>query len=112
MPQTTRHLDRVALTLLGLLLASSGAALAGSPEVAPGAVVTAESRFGNGTVSGPVRAGRHGLEVRLPGGTWVECANSCSETLRLETVDFWEAQKGTTNRCGILGCLELHYPQR
>ena len=56
---------------------------------------TAESRYGNGKpVSGPVRRGSHGrLEVRLPGGTWMECGRSCSDTLRRETVDFWRANR-------------------
>jgi hypothetical protein len=54
--------------------------------------VVAESRWGHGTVSGPVRRGRNGWEVRMPGGTWLECKRSCSETLRLATVDFWETQ--------------------
>lgn len=52
--------------------------------------VVAESQFGNGSVSGPVRHGRNGLEVRLPRGTWIECVRSCSDTLRRATVDFWE----------------------
>lgn len=56
---------------------------------------TAESRYGNGrAVRGPVRRGSHGrLEVRLPGGTWMECGRSCSDTLRRETVDFWRANR-------------------
>ncbi len=54
--------------------------------------VVAESRWGHGSVSGPVRRGRNGWEVRMPGGTWLECKRSCSETLRLATVDFWETQ--------------------
>lgn len=58
-------------------------------EPAPGYVV-AESRWGNGTVTGPVRRGPNGWQVRLPGGTWVNCVRSCSETLRLQTVDFWK----------------------
>lgn len=54
------------------------------------AYVTAQSRYSGATVSGPVREGPRGrLEVRLPGGTWLECARSCSDTLRRETVDFW-----------------------
>lgn len=77
--------------------------------------VTAESRFGNGTASGPVRYAKFGREVRLPGGTWVACRRSCSETLRVETVDFWEGGMGgngaITNECGIFGCLELRYPR-
>ena len=57
--------------------------------------VTAESRYGHGRVSGPVReSGRGRLEVRMPGGTWIECGRSCSDTLRRETVDFWENHGG------------------
>ncbi len=58
--------------------------------------VTAESRYGKlETVSGPVRRkGQDRLEVRLPGGTWIECTQSCSETLRRQTVDFWENYGG------------------
>ena len=61
------------------------------PRVHSHSYVTAESHWGNGRASGPVRQGRHGPEVRLPGGTWVECVRSCSETLRKETVDYWQA---------------------
>ena len=54
-------------------------------------IVTAESRYGGATVSGPVRqAANNRLEVRLPGGTWVDCHQSCRDTLRRETVDFWQ----------------------
>ncbi len=78
--------------------------------------VTAESRFGNGVVSGPVRLTNLGRQVRLPGGTWEYCRRSCSETLRVQTVDFWETKSGggsgaITNECGIFGCLELRYPR-
>ena len=53
--------------------------------------VTAESRYGGASVTAPVREGPKGrLEVRLPGGTWLECGRSCSDTLRRETVDFWK----------------------
>ena len=75
--------------------------------------VVANSRFGNGTASGPVREARYGLEVRLPGGTWVGCRASCSETLRVETVDKFENQGQMTGygsamqECGIFGCLDL-----
>ncbi|MDX2309084.1 MAG: hypothetical protein NW216_12655 [Hyphomicrobium sp.] len=75
--------------------------------------VIAHSRHGNGSITGPVREARHGLEVRLPGGTWVGCRASCSETLRVETVDIWENDgrmvgAGTAaNECGIFGCLDV-----
>jgi hypothetical protein len=74
--------------------------------------VTAESRFGHGSVSGAVRASRNGNEVRLPGGTWIPCGRSCSETLRVESVDFWENRGAgpsgrIDNECGLLGCLSV-----
>lgn len=60
--------------------------------------VTAESRYGTGVVSGPVRQGPRGRpEVRLPGGTWLECGRSCRETLRRETVDFWQSRNDPKN---------------
>lgn len=55
--------------------------------------VTAESRYSGATITAPVRQGPQGrLEVRLPGGTWLECGRSCSDTLRRETVDFWKGR--------------------
>ncbi|MCL4768400.1 MAG: hypothetical protein KJZ80_19455 [Hyphomicrobiaceae bacterium] len=71
--------------------------------------VVAESRFGHGVVTGPVRRVRTGYEVRMPGGTWIACRRSCSETLRVETVDFWEnrgaGRSAIDSECGLLGCL-------
>lgn len=62
---------------------------AGPPR---GNVVVAHSRWGHGSVSGEVRRGQRGWEVRLPRGTWIPCKRSCSEELRFATVDFWETQ--------------------
>ena len=56
--------------------------------------VTAESRYGGPSISAPVRAGPSGRpQVQLPGGTWIDCAYSCSDTLRRETVDFWQSRQ-------------------
>ena len=55
-------------------------------------VVVAESNFGKGTVTGAVRQGRVGPEVQLPGGSWIPCGRNCSDTLRRQTVDFWDNQ--------------------
>jgi hypothetical protein len=38
--------------------------------------------------------------VRLPGGTWLECGISCSDTLRRETVDFWRNHGGRPGSAG------------
>ena len=59
--------------------------------------VTAESRYSTATISGPVRQGGRGLQVQTPGGTWFDCSRSCSDTLRRETVDFWQTHNGTRN---------------
>lgn len=94
----------------GLLAASSAIAAAGDnahlvrAKSADGIVgeVMGESRYGSlQTVTGPVRRnGRDRLEVRLPGGTWIECVRSCSETLRRQTVDFWQNYGGSGNLNG------------
>lgn len=109
---------RLPLLLAAAIVAASPPAVeAGARRAGEPAVVVAESRHGNGTVSGPVRRVATGYEVRLPGGTWVGCRTSCAETLRVETVDYWANDGrliggGTLqNECGIFGCLELRYPR-
>ncbi len=76
--------------------------------------VTAHSHFGNGSVTAPYRKTPVGYQIRLPHGTWVYCRTSCSETLRVQTVDIWDAVidngsligAGTLDaECGVLGCL-------
>ena len=89
-------------------LASPGWA---EPDPYPGGVVVAQSQIGNGTISAPVRQTALGYEVRLPGGNWIACKRDCAETLRVETVDFWEAQNGLAKECGVFGCLKLQYPR-
>ena len=72
--------------------------------------VTAESRYSSQTITAPVRisaAGRR--EVRLPGGTWIECRRSCSETLRQETIDFWYIRSNPYNGGGDDGPGYLRY---
>jgi hypothetical protein len=72
-------------------------------QVAPPYVV-AKSAFGNKTVKGAVRPTHLGYQVQLPGGTWIYCRMSCTETLRVETVDFWEARNrdGSERTFGLL----------
>jgi hypothetical protein len=76
--------------------------------------ITAHSHFGNGSVTAPYRKTPVGYQIRLPHGTWVYCRTSCRETLRVETVDIWDAVIGNGSmigagtldaECGVLGCL-------
>ena len=75
---------------LSLMLPAADARSKRAVEEPATGYVTAESRYGPQTITAPVRisaAGRR--EVRLPGGTWIECRRSCANTLRQETIDFW-----------------------
>jgi hypothetical protein len=83
----------ISLAAVALLAQSAGAQ---ERPRGPGyGIVVAESFHGHGSVSAPVRRNAQGrLEVGLPGGTWYECAFSCSDTLRRQTVDFWENHGG------------------
>jgi hypothetical protein len=53
-------------------------------------IVTVCSQYGKGCVSGPTRLGRVEQEVRLPGGSWIGCRRDCKQTLREESIDFFE----------------------
>ena len=99
---------------LSMLLAGLSAAPAVAYERGPQAkYVVAYSRLGNGKVSGPVRQTPLGPEVRLPGGNWIACRHSCSETLRVETIDYWIAHgpNAVANESGIFGTLQLTHPR-
>ncbi|MEQ8825460.1 MAG: hypothetical protein RIC14_13910 [Filomicrobium sp.] len=102
----------LAATLVMLTVGVLSPAEAGwrrQPEDLSRGYVVAESRYGNGTVSGPVRMRRLGPQVRLPGGTWQWCRRTCAETLRVESIDFWDSRQDgvLTDECGIFGCLEI-----
>jgi hypothetical protein len=77
--------------VLAATVAALGMTVSTPPADAQG-VVHVCSRFGKGCISGPTRRARFGLEVRMPGGTWISCAGDCRATLRDETVDFWETR--------------------
>ncbi len=77
-----------ALATAGGLLASPAADARRGDERGPS--VTACSRYGKGCVTGSTRQGRVEREVRMPGGTWIGCKRDCRETLREESVDFFE----------------------
>ena len=65
-------------------------AAAPAEAISRGGTVTACSRYGNGCYTAPVRPGQFDPVMRLKGGTWIDCRGSCKDTLREETVDYWE----------------------
>lgn len=64
-------------------------------EYSRAAVITACSTNGHGCTSAPTRRGKWGLEMRLKGGTWIDCESDCEDTLRRQTVDFWDTLRET-----------------
>jgi hypothetical protein len=103
--------------LLGaaLLAATMTAVAAPAADAAPRngyyGYVTAESRYGGfATITAPVRIGPQGrAEVRLPGGTWIECGQSCRDTLRRETIDFWASRDRNNGGTDGPGYLHFHF---
>jgi hypothetical protein len=91
-------LSATAALILGCIALTAHAGWLAEPE---GDYVVAHSKFGNGTVVGPVRRTRVGWQVKTPGGSWLDCARSCSETLRVNTVDFWQNAQGAGERGAI-----------
>src|SRR4029077_9156376 len=92
---SSRMLKSTRALLVPLTAAATVALLASVADAQPrrGIIgyVRADSFYGPASITGPVRVGPKGrMEVGLPGGTWIECRQSCSNTLRQETVDFWQ----------------------
>ncbi|MDA7946476.1 MAG: hypothetical protein MPJ78_03275 [Hyphomicrobiaceae bacterium] len=97
------------MKMIPALLISGAILLIGSasPGSAQGAgYVTAYSDYGNGQVSAPVRHAQFGYQVKLPGGPWIYCQRNslfiarifkyespCADTLRRQSIDFWETQQ-------------------
>jgi hypothetical protein len=91
----------LSLALAGALLVSAGPALARQhrrsvqdflPNASSYRWITVNSAFGNtpSTISAPVRQGPMGMQVWLPPrGPWRDCGSNCFNTLRTQTVDFW-----------------------
>ena len=78
--------------LAGSIVASALPATAASPRRGAEGSVQACSHRGHGCITVQVRQGQHGPEVRLPGGTWVDCAGDCRLTAVEQSIDFWDKQ--------------------
>jgi hypothetical protein len=115
---TMNRLAQFAVAAVSLAMASAPA-LAQTPRAATKILgtVTAYSHDGNGKITAPYRNTNVGYQVRLPRGTWVYCKTSCSETLRVNTIDVWAKVDnanpvgvGTLQQeCGIAGCLHWEW---
>lgn len=82
----------VSVAIVALCLpAATAEAAKRRAEHAQDRYITVTSRYDAWkTVSGPVRQGRFGKQVRLPGGAWVDCEIDCYHTLRTQTIDYWQ----------------------
>src|ERR1044071_9590706 len=80
------------IALAGTVLPSHDSAAQGRRGYSGGAdYVVAESQWGHGSIRAPIRRVANGLQVQLPRGTWINCGRSCSQTLRQQTVDYWDS---------------------
>ncbi|WP_409562493.1 hypothetical protein RLW55_20120 [Hyphomicrobium sp. B1] len=83
----------------------------------PGQIITAYSRYGNGSIRSVVRPTQVGWQVKLPSGNWTYCRRSCEETLRVQTIDYFSGGNSIDDggygslarECGIFGCLGGSY---
>lgn len=89
MPIQSNHAVMLASFSLAALAFATDMAAARGGDRDRGAATTC-SRYGSDCISAQTRRGRLGREVRLPGGTWIDCKGDCRNTLREETIDFFE----------------------
>ena len=76
------------------LCATAAPALARERAMDKRGTVTACSTYGrHGCYTAPVRQTPLGAQLRLKGGTWIWCEGDCRDTLRRETIDFWDDQR-------------------
>ena len=54
--------------------------------------VTVKSHYSNGTVVAASRKRGNHYEVRLPGGSWLDCAGDCREEYRRKWLDLRETR--------------------
>lgn len=80
------------IAVISFFCAATFAPAAYAIEASLGSIKVCSKTQSSKCTSGPVRATALGKQVRLPGGTWVDCAGDCREKLRIKTVDFWYEQ--------------------
>lgn len=79
----------VLVACLGLVAPASAGARKGT--------ITVCGTFGNAACyTAPVRRTASGAQFQLKSGRWVDCARDCHDTLRRETVDFWDEQRNSS----------------
>lgn len=63
--------------------------IASATQKSQGTVNTCSAVMPDECITSQVRNSNTGMQVRLPGGTWIDCASDCSRKLREKTVDYW-----------------------
>jgi hypothetical protein len=86
----------IAMAVAAACLADMRAAAAAEGRRNPAAdyyITVPSAKHPGKKVTGLVRFGPHGDQVRLPNGSWVLCAVTCAVTLYQNTFDLWERRE-------------------
>lgn len=85
-------MQNIASSALALAIIAASSA-GGAAQAANVNVITACSKYGSNCVTAKVRLTKLGPQYRSPGGNWIWCEYDCVDTLRRDTVDFWDDQR-------------------
>lgn len=80
-------------TLLSVVMPVAACAEAVTPRQVREGRVTACSTYGNGCYTAKLVRSSIGWKMRLKGGNVIDCGVTCQDTLRVETVDYWDDQR-------------------
>ncbi|MDX2307778.1 MAG: hypothetical protein NW216_06045 [Hyphomicrobium sp.] len=81
-------------SIVAILSSDPGAAdFLTSKEKATGKVTACSWQNEDRCYTAKIEKGRFGPQMRLNGGTVLDCAGDCRDTLRRATVDFWDDQR-------------------
>jgi hypothetical protein len=80
-------------TLLSAVMPVAASDEAVTPRQIREGKVTACSSYGSKCYTAKLVRSPVGWKMRLNGGTLIDCGVTCQDTLRRETIDFWEDQR-------------------
>lgn len=87
-----RHVVSIT-AIMSILMPVAAHAEAVTPRQIREGKVTACSSFGGGCYTAKLVRSSVGWKLQLNNGTIINCGVTCQDTLRVQTVDFWQDQR-------------------